>query len=147
MLSQKMIELSSKVEKINSLTGIIMLVKIVSNSVLISGSTCALAVGELDLTSKVALIGFAVTSLIDITIGCRSSQLVINAMNNLCKIIENMLSIKSFNEDDYRQLKLIVSLKEYFKYNVLDLFDLKDVTILLTISYITNYAVILIQTQ
>ena len=146
-LCDKVIEMRIKIDKLNKLTGVIFLVKFMSNSAEISGCICAMAVGRMDLTSTISLFGFLCVSVMDIVVSCRSSQLIINAMNNLCHTLENYLSLNGFNEDDYRQLKLTISMKDSFKYQVLNLFDLKDLTILSITGYIANYAVILIQTQ
>ena len=146
-LCHKVIEMRIKIDKLNLLAGIIFLTKIIANGVDISGCVCAVAVGHLDLTSTISISGFLCVCIMDIVVSCRSSQLIINAMNNLCHTIENYLSLNGFNEDDYRQLKLTISMKDSFKYQVLNLFDLKDLTILSITGYIANYAVILIQTQ
>ena len=144
---QTIIELRTKIERLNSLVGIVMLVKIMSNAVQISGCLCVVSVGHTDLTSTLSLTCFLITCLVDIILCCHSSQIVINAMNELCTAIENNMSTHSLTDSDYRQLKLILSMKDSFKYQVLNLFDLKDLTILSIIGYIANYSVILIQTQ
>ncbi len=48
---------------------------------------------------------------------------------------------------DRKQLKTILRVRKSIKFSVLGMFDLKNVTILLIISNVMNYAVILIQTQ
>lgn len=146
-LCQSMLEMSERIEKINAMTGVIMMVKVGTNSLIMSGCLCSLALKELDTTSKTSLFFFLISSFMDITVSCRSSQLIINSMNNMCKAIDNNLSLHSKTEQDYRQYQLILSMKDYFKLKVMNLFDLKDVTILVIIGYVANYAVILIQTQ
>ena len=146
-LCQSMLDMSERIENINAMTGIIMLVKVATDSFLMSGCLCSLSMTDLDATSKISVFFFLISAFLDLTVSCRSSQLIINSMNNLCKAIDTHLSLHSKTEQDYRQYQLILSMKEYFKLKVLNLFDLKDVTILVIIGYVANYAVILIQTQ
>jgi hypothetical protein len=53
----------------------------------------------------------------------------------------------NLSSDDYEKAKLILSLRKEIKYSASTLFALKSTTILIIVSYVVNYAVILIQTS
>jgi len=77
---------------------------------------------------------------------------MINSMADLCKEVKTILILDSGYGDGgrvdyYKQLNIIMSMRESIKLKVLSLFDLKTVTILAIMGYVTNYAIILIQTS
>lgn len=146
-LYQSMRQLRLKIDQLNSLTGVVMFVKFGSDSLVVAACLCALAAGGVNKTIAACLFCFVVTSMADIVINCRSSQLIIESMATLCKTIDNHIASHDMSDYDYRQLNLIFRMKRSFRYQVLNLFELKDVTILVIIGYVTNYAVILVQTQ
>ena len=144
---ESMIQLRTKIDCFNSLTGLAMFVKVGSDALIVAGCLCAFAAGGLDPIVMASLSCYVVSCMCDIVFSCRASQLVINSMTKLCKAIDQHIGNHTITEYDYRQLQLITTMKRSFQFQVLNLFDLKDVTILIIIGYVTNYAVILVQTQ
>jgi hypothetical protein len=78
---------------------------------------------------------------------CRSSQDIINSMESMIKATKRRISNNSLSSEDYRSAKVILSLREEIRFSASTLFGLKNVTALIVFSYVTNYAVILIQTS
>lgn len=61
-----------------------------------------------------------------------------NALSGQCRAVEDV---------EYRCLQHICSMKDSFAYSVLNLFDLRSVTILAILSNVCNYSTILIQVK
>lgn len=61
-----------------------------------------------------------------------------NALSGQCRAVEDV---------EYRCLQHICSMKDCFAYSVLNLFDLRSVTILAILSNVCNYSTILIQVK
>ena len=89
---------------------------------------------------------FALTSFADILMLCHSSQIMIDAMDDLCKEVETLLIMKQFDDSIHKQLYVILSMKKHIRIKVFGMFDLRAVTMLAILGYVTNYAIILIQT-
>jgi hypothetical protein len=83
----------------------------------------------------------------DVLAVCCSSQHIINSMESIIKATKRRISNISLSSEDYRLAKVILSLREEIRFNASTLFGLKSVTALMVFSYVTNYAVILIQTS
>jgi len=145
-------DLKQKIDRFNSSVGFITIVKVFVNGIYLSSGLCGLA-GNFssesvkDLNAVTAIVCYCLSSLLDIIVGCCSSQGVIDSMNSLCHEIELKLVVKRLTYDQYRQLKVVLGMRKTIKFKCMGLFDLKSVTILVIISYVVNYAVILIQTQ
>ena len=136
-----------RLEEINGQIGLLMFIKIFINAMLIPAALCSLYLGgNLPANAIVGVCLFAVTSLTDIFMLCHSSQIMIDSMADLCKEVETMLIMKTFDDSIHKQLFVILSMKKYIRIKVLCMFDLKTVTVLAIIGYVTNYAIILIQT-
>ncbi len=93
------------------------------------------------------MICLCLSELLDITVGCHSPQIIIDSMDDLCEAIEEQLASEVLTKGDKKLLKTILRVRKSIKFSALGIFDLKNVTILLIISNVLNYAVILIQTQ
>ncbi len=93
------------------------------------------------------MVSFMVCSVMDILVTCRSSQDIINSMESMIKTTKRRISRNSLSSEDYRLAKVILSLRKDIRFRASTLFDLKSVTALMLFSYVTNYAVILIQTS
>jgi hypothetical protein len=78
---------------------------------------------------------------------CRSSQNIINSMDSMIKATERRIAFNYLSSEDYKKAKLIVGMRKNFRFSASTLFVLKTTTILMILSYVTNYAVILIQTS
>lgn len=145
-LCESILELRTRIEDINGHIGLLMFIKVFINAMLMPSTICSIYVGALPLNGKVGVFMFAVASLTDIYVLCLSSQIMIDSMCHLCKEVEKMLILKSFEDCIHKQLYVILTMKNNIRIKVLGLFDLKTVTVLAIIGYVTNYAIILIQT-
>ncbi len=90
---------------------------------------------------------FMICSAMDILIVCRSSQDIINSMESMIKATKRRISNNSLSSEDYRLAKVILSLRKQIRFRASTLFGLKSVTVLMVFSYVTSYAIILIQTS
>ncbi len=88
----------------------------------------------------------ALTSLIEMTTSCRSSQEIIDAMENLCQQIEWKMVMSPSSQDQLQSVKVILNMRKYIRFTAMKFFGLKSATILTLVSYVGSYAVILIQT-
>lgn len=145
-LCQSVVELRQGVEDINAHIGLILFVKVFVNAMIVPSVLCSIFVGRLPPIGVLGVSGFAIACLIDICVICYSSQIMINAMADLCRQVEQMLALDSLDDCTHKQLHLILSMKNNIRLNVLGLFDLKTMTVLVIIGNIANYAVILIET-
>ncbi len=93
------------------------------------------------------MVSFMICSAMDILAVCRSSQDIINSMESMIKATKRRISNDSLSSEDYRSAKVILSLRKEIRFSASTLFGLKSVTALMVFSYVTNYAVILIQTS
>ncbi len=93
------------------------------------------------------MVSLLICSAMDILAVCRSSQDIINSMESMIKATKRRISNNSLSSEDYRSAKVILSLRKEIRFSASTLFDLKCVTALMVLSYVTNYAVILIQTS
>lgn len=145
-LCESILELRQRIDSINSHIGLLMFVKVFINAMVIPSALCSVYVGRLPVNAVIGITGLALASLIDIYVLCQSSQTMIDSMADLCKEVEKMLILKTFEDYIHKQLYVILSMKNYIRIRVLCLFDLKTVTVLAIIGYVANYAIILIQT-
>jgi hypothetical protein len=129
----------------------VMFIKTIIDSVLLSAGFCVIADNfgkeSLDYNVILSMICLCLSELVDITVGCHSSQIIIDSMDDLCEAIEEQLTSEVLTKVDRKQLNTILRVRKSIKFSVLGMFDLKSVTILLIISNVLNYAIILIQTQ
>jgi hypothetical protein len=146
---KSLIKLREKVEEFNSLlyTGII--IKVFAHSLYLSTEFCLLAdlINDSNNDVIIALISFMLCSVMDLLAICRSSQNIINSMDSMIKATERRIAFNYLSSEDYKKAKLIVGMRKNFRFSASTLFVLKTTTILMILSYVTNYAVILIQTS
>ena len=152
VLCESVLMLRNQLETINDMIGVIMLIKIFVNAMFMSTCVCVLSLIGIPVNAIISIIGFAIISVSDIVSVCYASQLMINSMADFCKEVEKILILDSGYGDGgqvdyYKQFNIILSMRENIKLKVFSLFDLKTVTILAIVGYVTNYAVILIQTS
>ena len=146
-----MIKLREKVDEFNSLlyTGIV--IKVFANSLLLSTEFCLLADrindSNNDLHIIIVMVSFMLCAAMDLLAICQSSQTIINSMESMIKATKRRISNNSLSSEDYRSAKVILSLRKEIRFSASTLFGLKNVTALMVFSYVTNYAVILIQTS
>ncbi len=93
------------------------------------------------------MVSFLICSVMALLGICRSSQDIINSMESMIKATKRRISNNSLSSEDYRLAKVILSLRKEIRFRASTLFGLKSVTALMVFSYVTNYAVILIQTS
>ena len=145
-LCESILELRQRIEDINSHIGLLMFAKVFINAMMMPSALCSIFVGNLPLNAIIGISGLALASLVDIIVLCTSSQIMIDSMADLCKEVEKLLILKTFDDCIHKQLYVILSMKNYIRIKVLCLFDLKTVTVLAIIGYVANYGIILIQT-
>ena len=137
-LCESMLELRQQIDTINANIGLLMFIKVFVNAVVMPSALCSIFVGNLPMNAIIGISGLALASLLDIYILCHSSQIMIDSMAELCKEVEKMLILKTFEECVHKQLYIILSMKKYIRIKVLCLFDLKTVTVLAIIGYVAN---------
>jgi hypothetical protein len=146
-----LLDLNEKVDLMNSLLSKALVIKVLVKGFLLSSGFCILSdyFNEIDnnLYQILAMVSFMVCSVMDILVTCRSSQDIINSMESMIKTTKRRISRNSLSSEDYRLAKVILSLRKDIRFRASTLFDLKSVTALMLFSYVTNYAVILIQTS
>ncbi len=139
-----------KVDEINSLLYIE--IKVLANSLLLSAKFCVLSEyfneSNDNLHAIIAIVSLIICSVMVILAVCLSSQNIINSMESMIKETKRRIAFtNNLSSDDYEKAKLILSLRKEIKYSASTLFALKSTTILIIVSYVVNYAVILIQTS
>jgi len=151
LISRTVLDMRKKMNTMNSSLAYVMFIKTIIDSVLLSAGFCVIADNfgkeSLDYNVILPMICLCLSELLDITVGCHSSQIIIDSMDDLCEAIEEQLASEVLTKVDRKQLNTILRVRKSIKFSVLGMFDLKNVTILLIISNVLNYAVILIQTQ
>ncbi len=146
-----MLDLNEKVDQMNSLLSKAIVIKVLIKGFLLSSGFCILSdyFNEINnnLYQIIAMVSFMICSAMDILVVCRSSQDIINSMESMNKATKRRISNNSLGSEDYRLAKVILSLRKEIRFRASTLFGLKSVTALIVFSYVTNYAVILIQTS
>ncbi|CAG2166916.1 unnamed protein product, partial [Oppiella nova] len=135
--------LRNQLETINDMIGVIMLIKVFANAIFMSTCVCVVSLVGIPVNAIIGIIGFGLISVSDIVSVCYVSQLMINSMADLCKEVEKILILDSGYGDGgrvdyYKQLNIIMSMRESIKLKVLSLFDLKTVTILAIMGYMAT---------
>ncbi len=135
----------------NSLLSKAIVIKVLINGFFLSSGFCTLSNYFTDsnnnLNQIIAMVSFLICSVMALLAICRSSQDIINSMESMIKATKRRISNNSLSSEDYRSAKVILSLREEIRFSASTLFGLKNVTALIVFSYVTNYAVILIQTS
>ncbi len=151
LISRAVLDMRKKINTMNGSLAYVMFIKTIIDSVLLSAGFCVIADNfgkeSLDYNVILPMICLCLSELLDITVGCHSSQIIIDSMDDLCEAIEEQLASEVLTKGDRKLLKTILRVRKSIKFSALGIFDLKNVTILLIISNVLNYAVILIQTQ
>ncbi len=135
----------------NSLLSKAIVIKVLINGFFLSSGFCILSdffnhINN-NLYQIIAMVSFMICSAMNILIVCRSSQHIINSMESMIKATKRRISNNNLSSEDYRLAKVILSLRKEIRFSASTLFGLKSVTALMVFSYVTNYAVILIQTS
>jgi hypothetical protein len=68
-------------------------------------------------------------------------------MESMIKATKRRISNYILSSEDYRLAKVILSLRKEIRFSASTLFVVKSTTVLMALSYVANYAVILIQTS
>jgi hypothetical protein len=146
-----LIKLREKIEEFNSLLYIRIKIKVFANNLLLSTEFCLLAdrINESnnDLYIIIVLVSFMLCAAMNLLALCRSSQNIIDSMESMIKATELRIAFTYLSSEDYKKAKLIVGMRTNFRYSSSTLFVLKTTTTLMILSYVANYAVILIQTS
>ncbi len=145
-----MINLREKVDEINSLLYIE--IKVLANSLLLSAKFCVLSEyfneSNDNLHAIIAIVSLIICSVVVILAVCLSSQNIINSMESMIKETKRRIAFaNNLSSYDYEKAKLILSMGKEIRFSASTLFVLKSTTLLMILSYVTNYAVILIQTS
>jgi hypothetical protein len=93
------------------------------------------------------MVSFMICAAIDILAVCLSSQNIINSMKSMIKATKDRIAFTYLSSEDYKKAKLILSMRKEIGFSASTLFVLKSTTVLMALSYVANYAVILIQTS
>jgi len=135
----------------NSLLSKAIVIKVLINGFLLSSGFCVLSdyFNEFNnnLYQIIAVVSLMICSAMDILVVCHSSQDIINSMESMIKATKRRISNNSLSSEDYRLAKVILSLRKQIRFSASTLFGLKSITAIMLLSYVTNYAVILIQTS
>jgi hypothetical protein len=101
-----------------------------------------------NLHAMIAMVSLMICSAMIILAVCLSSQNIINSMESMIKETKHRIAFtNNMGSDDYEKAKLILSMRKEIRFSASTLFVLKSTTVLMILSYVTNYAVILIQTS
>jgi hypothetical protein len=149
-LGKSLIKLKEKVDEFNSLLYIEIVIKVLSFSLLLSAEFCLLAHYFNDsnnLYQIIVMVSFMICAAIDILAVCLSSQNIINSMESMIKATKDRIALTYLSSEDYKKAKLILSMRKEIGFSASTLFVLKSTTVLMALSYVANYAVILIQTS
>jgi hypothetical protein len=149
-LGKSLIKLKEKVDEFNSLLYIEIVIKVLSFSLLLSAEFCLLAHYFNDsnnLYQIIVMVSFMICAAIDILAVCLSSQNIINSMESMIKATKDRIAFTYLSSEDYKKAKLILSMRKEIGFSASTLFVLKSTTVLMALSYVANYAVILIQTS
>jgi hypothetical protein len=65
----------------------------------------------------------------------------------MIKATKDRIALTYLSSEDYKKAKLILSMRKEIGFSASTLFVLKSTTVLMALSYVANYAVILIQTS
>jgi hypothetical protein len=147
---KSLIKLREKVDEFNSLLYIEIVIKVLSFSLLLSAEFCLLAHYFNDsnnLYQIIVMVSFMICAAIDILAVCLSSQNIINSMESMIKATKDRIAFTYLSSEDYKKAKLILSMRKEIGFSASTLFVLKSTTVLMALSYVANYAVILIQTS
>ncbi len=146
-----MLDLNEKVDQMNSLLSKAIVIKVLISGFLLSSGFCILSdyFNQINnnLYQIIAMISFMICSAMDILTVCRSSQDIINSMESMIKATKRRISNYILSSEDYRLAKVILSLRKEIRFSASTLFVVKSTTVLMALSYVANYAVILIQTS
>jgi hypothetical protein len=148
---KSLIKLREKVEEFNSLLYTVITIKVFANSLLLAMELCLLADYINDSNNNLyiitVLVLFMLCAAMDLLAICQSSQNIINSMESMIKATERRIAFTYLSSEDYKKAKLIVGMRKNFRFSASTLFVLKTTTTLMILSYVANYAVILIQTS
>ena len=173
LLLEEILCLNHKVKDLNGAVSVTIMVKLVTNGILLASVVCGLEEKihdeVIDVVPITALLLFAFTQIIDQAVSCYSSQMIINNMDQLSQQIREMTAKhctemlqvtslpytspnsvnqqRNIEEVEYRCLQHICATGNSMCYSVLNMFDLRSLTVLITLSNVCNYAVLLIQTK
>lgn len=184
VMLEDMLQLKNQLENFNDILSVTLLIKVITNSILLCSCVCAIDDLAKDPVVQwdciIALSLLFLSQLFDETISCVASQRIANEMGSLIRAIQeltaqqcteflhltanprppsassyllsstnNALSgqCRAVEDVEYRCLQHICSMRDSFLYNVLNLFDLRSVTILAILSNVCNYSTILIQVK
>ena len=137
-------------DEINSL--LYVEINVLTNSILLSAEFCILSdhfsESNNNLRAIIATVSLIICSAMTIIAICLSSQNVMNSMESMIKETKRRIAFTNKLSSDYfEKAKLILSMRKEIKFSASTLFALKSTTLLLIVSYVANYAVILIQTS
>ncbi len=93
------------------------------------------------------MVSFMICAAIDILAVCLSSQNIINSMESMIKATKSRIAFTYLSSEDYKNVLLILSMRKEIRFSASTLFIVKSTTVLMILSYVANYAVILIQTS
>ncbi len=149
-LGKSLINLREKVDEINSLLCIE--IKVLANSLLLSTEFCILSEyfdeTNCNLRAIIAMVSLIICSAMTILAVCLSSQNIMNSMESMIKETKRRIAFTNkLSSDDLEKAKLILSMRKEIRFSASTLFVLKSTTLLIILSYVTNYTVILIQTS
>jgi hypothetical protein len=93
----------------------------------------------------IVIVSFMICAAIDTLRVCLSSQNIINSMESMINATKRRIAFTYLSSEDYNKAKLILRMRKEIRFSASTLFVVKSTTVLMALSYVANFAVILIQ--
>lgn len=173
---KSLLELKEEFDQLNRYLSIATFLKTMINGITISASVFLILeqhiLPKMDNILWTVSVNNIIMILLDITLSCWSSQIIINEINGLIESVEKRITIdliknrmkrrplnpigiiekknndlKLIDDIEYLGLNRLNAMKKSFRFNVLDMFSLNHTTILHFMGSVVSYSILLVQTK